>query len=57
MTRSIPSWTMNVFSSTVTNDEQRIPAHTLNSLERCLSDESTLMNQLRLFYKFQAAGI
>jgi hypothetical protein len=30
----------SVFSSTVTNDERRITAHTLNSFERCLSDES-----------------
>jgi hypothetical protein len=30
-TRSIPYRTTNVFSSTVTNDERRITAHTLNS--------------------------
>jgi hypothetical protein len=30
-TSSIPYWTTSVFSSTVTNDERRIPAHTLNS--------------------------
>jgi hypothetical protein len=28
-TRSIPYWTTSVFSSTVTNDERRIPAHSL----------------------------
>jgi hypothetical protein len=32
-TRSIPFWTTSVFSSTVTNGEWRIPAHTLNCLE------------------------
>jgi hypothetical protein len=32
-TRSIPCWTTSVFSSTVTNDERRITAHTLNSSE------------------------
>jgi hypothetical protein len=31
-TRSIPYWTTGVFSSAVTNDERRIIAHTLNSL-------------------------
>jgi hypothetical protein len=31
-TRSIPYWTTSVFSSAVTNAEQRINAHTLNSL-------------------------
>jgi hypothetical protein len=39
-TRSIPDWTTSVFSSTVTNNERRIPAHTLNCLERRLFDES-----------------
>jgi hypothetical protein len=37
-TRSIPYWTTSVFSSTVTNDERRITAHTLNCLERRLSE-------------------
>jgi hypothetical protein len=31
-TRSIPYWSTSVSSSTVTNDERRIAAHTLNSL-------------------------
>jgi hypothetical protein len=31
-TRFIPYWTTGIFSSTVTNDDQKIPAHTLNSL-------------------------
>jgi hypothetical protein len=31
-TRSIPYWTMSVFSFTVTNDERGLTAHTLNSL-------------------------
>jgi hypothetical protein len=38
-TRSIPCWTTSVFSSTVTKEERRITAHTLNCLERRLSDE------------------
>jgi hypothetical protein len=38
-TRSIPCWTTGVCSSTVINDERRITAHTLNCLERRLSDE------------------
>jgi hypothetical protein len=33
-TRSIPYWTMSVFSSTVTNHKRRIPAHILNSLTK-----------------------
>lgn len=51
-TRTIPYWTMSVFSSTTKNDKRRIPAHTLNFLERHLSDESTPTNQLRLCYNF-----
>jgi hypothetical protein len=39
-TRSIPYWTTSVFSSAVTNHKRRIPAHTLNCLERRLSEES-----------------
>jgi hypothetical protein len=44
-TRPIPCWTTRVFSSTVTNDEQRNPAHTLNCLEgslfqKWMNDES-----------------
>jgi hypothetical protein len=39
MTRSIPYWTTGVFSSTVTNDERILLAHTLNFLKRRLSDE------------------
>jgi hypothetical protein len=42
VSRSIPYWATSVFSSTVTNDERRITADTLNSLEWCLSDESPL---------------
>jgi hypothetical protein len=37
---SIPYWTTSVLSSTVTNDERLVTAHTLNCLERRLSDES-----------------
>jgi hypothetical protein len=41
MTRSIPYWTTSVFSSTVTNDERRISAHALNSLnDVCLTNHS-----------------
>jgi hypothetical protein len=40
---SIPYWTTAVFSSTVTIDERRITARTLNCLERRLSDESLLV--------------
>jgi hypothetical protein len=50
-TRSVPYCTTSVFSSTVTNDNRRIPAHTLNCLDRRLSDESTA------FYNFHAAVI
>jgi hypothetical protein len=38
-TRSIPCWARSVFSSRVTNDERKIPAHTLNCLEGRLSHE------------------
>jgi hypothetical protein len=38
-TRFIPCWTTSVFSSTVTNNERRIPAHSLNCLEGRLSHE------------------
>jgi hypothetical protein len=38
-TRSVLYWTTRVFSSTVTNYERRISAHTLSCLERRLSDE------------------
>jgi hypothetical protein len=38
-TRSIPYWTLSVFSSSVTNDERRIIAHILNSLnDVCLTN-------------------
>jgi hypothetical protein len=45
-TRSIPYWTTSVFSSTVTNDEWRILAHTLNCLEGHLSDEWLTIHSL-----------
>jgi hypothetical protein len=48
--------TMNIFSSTVTNDERKITADTLNSLEQCLSDESPLLMNYGS-YNFQAAWI
>jgi hypothetical protein len=41
-TRSIPYWLTSVFSSTASNDERRIIAHTLTYLERSLTDESLL---------------
>jgi hypothetical protein len=36
-TRSIPYWTTSVFTSTVTNDERPITAHTLNSFSQSQS--------------------
>jgi hypothetical protein len=39
---SIPYWTTRAFSSIVTNDERRIPAHTFNCFDRRLSDELIL---------------
>jgi hypothetical protein len=51
-TRSIPCWTTSVFFSTLTNDERRIAAHTLNCLERYLSDESlSFITSRRLEYR------
>jgi hypothetical protein len=58
-TRSIPYWTTSVFSSAVTNDERRITAHTLNCLERLLSDEWRISRDWNLldWTNFQADRI
>jgi hypothetical protein len=47
-TRSAPTWTTCVFSSTVTNDERRITARTMNCLERRLSDKVKIEVEIML---------
>jgi hypothetical protein len=49
LTRTFPYWTTGVFSSTVTNDEQRITAtESLNSLTNQLINQLSLSLMLRL---------
>jgi hypothetical protein len=38
-TRSIPYWSTSVFSSTVTNDERKISAHSLKNADRLNSSK------------------
>jgi hypothetical protein len=49
--RWIPFWTTSCFTSTVTNDERRIPAHTLNCHEGRLSHEWILKSLYGCLYR------
>jgi hypothetical protein len=50
-TPSTPCWTTSGFSSTVTNDERRLPAHTLNCLQGRLSHDRILEVKVKVMLR------